>query len=227
MTTGDAVTIVLAGSVVGFDTVSFPQAMLSRPIVAATLGGAIAGSAMLGLLCGAILECFALETLPVGASRYPEWGSASLVGGALYADAPGASAGALAMAVILGLTGAWLGGWSMVRLRTLNAQRARRYHEAVARGDLRVIRGLQWSGMAADVLRGAALSAFVLGVALPLRDIAASTWDQSLDSTRFTLAIVAVAVAGSAVWKHFASVPNAKITMLTALVAGLALFFFT
>lgn len=229
MTPADTVAVVVVGAVVGFDTVSFPQAMLSRPIVAATLGGAIAGSAMLGLFCGAILECFALETLPVGASRYPEWGSASLVGGALYADAPGGSAGAgaLVMSVIVALSGAWLGGWSMVRLRTLNAQRARKNHDAVARGDRQVIRGLQLSGMAADLLRGAALTAVLLALALPLRDVAARAWSPSMSDTRLTVGIAAVAVAASAVWKHFSSVPNARIIMLASLVLSMALYFFT
>ena len=40
-----------------------------------------------GLLLGAALELIALETLPFGASRYPEWGSASVVGGAIFAIA--------------------------------------------------------------------------------------------------------------------------------------------
>ena len=227
MTPADTALVVLAGAIVGFDTVSFPQAMLSRPIVAATLGGAIAGSASMGLLCGAILECFALETLPVGASRYPEWGSASLVGGALYADSPGGSAGALVMSVIIGLSGAWLGGWSMVRLRTLNAARARRNHDAVASGDPRVILGLQLSGLTADLLRGAALTALLLAISLPLRDIAARGWTQSPDSTRLTLGIAAAAVAAGAVWKHFSSVPNARIIMFAAAILSVALVFFT
>ncbi|MGH7695194.1 MAG: PTS sugar transporter subunit IIC [Gemmatimonadaceae bacterium] len=227
MTPGDTATVVLAGAAVGFDTVSFPQAMLSRPIVASTLGGAIAGSASLGLLCGAILECFALETLPVGASRYPEWGSASVVGGALFADAPAGAVGALVISVIVGLSGAWLGGWSMVRLRTMNAQRARRNHEAVARGDARVIEGLQFSGLLADLLRGAALTAVLLGLSLPLRDLASRGWSPSMPGTRLTVAITAVAVAASAVWKHFSNVPNARIIMLVALVASATLYFLT
>lgn len=229
MTPGDAVVVVLAGAAVGLDTVSFPQAMLSRPIVASTLGGAIGGSAVLGLFCGAILECFALETLPVGASRYPEWGSASLVGGALYADASGGSpsAGALVMAIIIALSGAWLGGWSMVRLRTMNAQRARKNHDAVARGDPRVIRGLQWSGLAADLLRGAALSAILLALALPVRDVAARAWHAPIADTRLTVGIAAVAVAAGAVWKHFSGVPNGRVIMLVSLVVSMALYFFT
>lgn len=225
MTGIDALVIVLVGAVVGFDTVSFPQAMLARPIVAATLGGAIAGSALLGVLCGAILECFALETLPVGASRYPEWGSASVVGGAILADAPSANAGALIVAVLVALGGAWLGGWSMVELRSHNARRARRQHDAVARGEWKVIRGLHVAGLISDLLRGAALTAVILAISLPLRDAALRSWPHSFANTALMVAITAVAVAASAVWKHFSAVPLARPIMVAALVAGLALSF--
>jgi mannose/fructose/N-acetylgalactosamine-specific phosphotransferase system component IIC len=225
MTGVDAVAIVLVGAIVGFDTVSFPQAMIARPIVAATLGGALGGSVMLGVLCGAVLECFALETLPVGASRYPEWGSASLVGGAIFADTPTGSAGALIIAVLVALSGAWLGGWSMVELRTLNAKRARRQHDAVASGEWKVIRHLQVSGLVSDLLRGAALSAVLLALALPLRDAALRSWPHSMANTRLIVAVAATAVAASAVWKHFSGVPFARPIMFGALVVGLALSF--
>jgi PTS system mannose-specific IIC component len=217
--------IVLVGALVGFDTVSFPQAMLSRPIVAATLGGALTGSATLGVLCGVMLECFALETLPVGASRYPEWGSASLVGGAIFADTPSETAGALVIGVVVALSGAWLGGWSMVQLRTLNAKRARRRHDAVERGEWRVIRTLQVTGLAADFLRAAALTAVLLALALPLRDAALRTWPHSMAETRVIVAVTASAVATSAVWKHFSAIPLARPIMVVTLAAGLALFF--
>jgi PTS system mannose-specific IIC component len=89
MTIADIAIISLLGAVLGLDTVSFPQAMLSRPIVACTLTAGFLGAAPAGLLLGALVEAFALETLPVGASRYPEWGSSSAVGGALISAAPG------------------------------------------------------------------------------------------------------------------------------------------
>jgi PTS system mannose-specific IIC component len=225
MTGAEIVAIVLVGALVGFDTVSFPQAMLSRPIVAATLGGTLAGSAILGVLCGAILECFALETLPVGASRYPEWGSASVVAGALLADTPRGTAGALMIAVLVALSGAWLGGWSMVELRTINAKRARRQHDAVARGEWPVIRQLQMRGLASDLLRGAAVTTVLLALALPLRDAALRSWPYSMASTRFIVAVAATAVAASAVWKHFSAVPYARPIIFVALVTGLVLFF--
>ena len=82
----DLLPIALLGAVLGMDVVTFPQAMISRPIVAATLAGAFVGNASAGLVMGAVLELLALEMLPFGAARYPEWGSASVVGGALYAS---------------------------------------------------------------------------------------------------------------------------------------------
>ena len=81
--------LALLGAVLGLDVVSFPQAMISRPLVAATAAALLLGDPVSGLLVGATLEMFALETLPFGASRYPEWGSAAVVGGGAgaYLDA--------------------------------------------------------------------------------------------------------------------------------------------
>lgn len=228
MTAADLLPLVLLGAVIGFDTVSFPQAMLARPIVAATLGGALVGSALLGALCGAILECFALETLPVGASRYPEWGSASVVAGAMVGDAHAATVDALLIAVIVALAGAWLGGWSMVQLRSLNARRVRRSQDAIARGDGRVIRNLHLQGLLADLLRGAALTSVLLAIALPLRDVSErASQGLTLSVGRPMLAMVAVAVAVSAVWKHFAGVPYARAIIAVALASSVAWFFLT
>jgi mannose/fructose/N-acetylgalactosamine-specific phosphotransferase system component IIC len=50
----------LLGAVLGTDVVSFPQAMVSRPIVAATLAGWIGGSVTDGLLAGVVLEMMAM-----------------------------------------------------------------------------------------------------------------------------------------------------------------------
>src|SRR5688500_18261909 len=92
--------VTLLGAVLGLDTVSFPQAMLARPLVAATLGGTLMGDPVSGLLAGAALELIAVETLPFGASRYPEWGSASVVGGALFASHPAHPSGAMTLAIV-------------------------------------------------------------------------------------------------------------------------------
>ena len=79
--------VACSAALLGLDVVSFPQMMISRPLVGATLAGAFVGDPATGLLVGATLELIALATLPFGASRYPEWGSAAVVGGAIAARA--------------------------------------------------------------------------------------------------------------------------------------------
>src|SRR5688572_22349263 len=157
--TGALLPVTLLGSVLGLDTVSFPQAMLSRPLVAATLGGSLIGSPMSGLLAGAALELIAVETLPFGASRYPEWGSASVVGGALFASHPEHPPGAMTMAIVAALATAWFGGWTMVKLRQRNAVWAHQSQRALDAGARGAVISLQLKGMTGDVVRGALLTA--------------------------------------------------------------------
>lgn len=196
--------VVLIGAVVGLDCVSFPQAMVSRPLVAATLAGAVCGSTGSGLLVGLLLECFALETMPFGASRYPEWGPAAVAAG-VVAAAPGgdpeASARIVPFAVLAGLGAAVLGGRSLVLLRKFNLSVAVRRRDDIAAGDAPAIVGLQWIGLVADFLRGGAVTAAFVLVLVPARDVVAS-----LSGSPGALAVaiagtVAVGVAGGAVWK--------------------------
>ena len=91
--------LAMLGGLLGLDVVCFPQMMISRPLVGATIAGAFVGDATTGMLVGVTLELIALATLPFGASRYPEWGSAAVVGGALFVDYPSQPAGAMTMAV--------------------------------------------------------------------------------------------------------------------------------
>jgi len=212
----------LLGAVLGLDVVCFPQAMFSRPIVAATLGGALLGAPGPGLLLGVTLECFALESLPFGASRYPEWGSSSVVGGALVAmpAAQSRAAGALLLAVVVTMAWAWVGGWSMVQLRRLNARWARQRHEAVARGSRRTIIGLQLYGMTADLVRGALMTAVGLVLFVPLMDLALPRWSSPDVLTRAVLVTLAGVAAAGAVHKVFHVVPGARWYMLGGLALG-------
>lgn len=215
--------IALLGAVLGLDVVSFPQAMLSRPLVAATLTGAFLGAPEAGLLLGATLECFALESLPFGASRYPEWGSSSAVGGALVSLPAAKGAGALVIAVVVTLFWAWLGGWSMVQLRRLNARWARQRHEAVARGSRRTVIGLQLYGMTADLLRGGLMTASGVAIGAPLLQFAIPRWHLPETLTRGVLMVLAGIVAAGATHKVFHIVPGARWYMLGGLALGLTL----
>lgn len=79
------------GGIVGLDATSFPQAMVSRPLVAGTLAGLVFGRPAAGLLVGAILEMFSLVILPFGAARYPESGTAAAAAAAAYANVTSAT----------------------------------------------------------------------------------------------------------------------------------------
>ncbi len=166
------VTLVLLlawGTVVAVDLVTWPQAMLARPLVAGGIAGWLAGDAPTGLALGAIFELFALDVLPVGATRYPDYGPATVAAVTLAAGtAWPARAG---LAVLLGLGLAALGGWSMLRLRAANAQALQGKVAALAAGQASAIRGLWWGGITRDVVRGLGLTALGLVLAVALRRV--------------------------------------------------------
>ena len=215
--------LALLGAVLGLDVVSFPQAMISRPLVAATAAATLLGEPGRGLLIGATLEMFALETLPFGASRYPEWGSAAVIGGGLFAMNPESSPGGLTIAVLAALVAAWVGGWSMVQLRKLNARLARARHDAVASGSKRVVEGLQVFGLTADLVRGGALTAAFLAIAIPAQQFMITRWNSDPRVSRAVVVAVAASVAAGAVWKVVHAAPAARWLLLGGLGVGLAL----
>ena len=221
--TAALVPVTLLGALVGLDTVSFPQAMLSRPLVAATLGGAMTGSAIGGLLVGAALELIAHETLPFGASRYPEWGSASVVGGALFASAPAPLAGAMAVALLAALTTAWIGGWTMVKLRQLNARWATQSRDALDAGARGTVIGLQLRGLTADLVRGALLTAISFMVFAPLNERLLALWTIDSRTSRALVVGVATSVAIAASWKLFHGNTLARWTFAAGFAVGLLL----
>lgn len=217
----DLVPLTLLGAVIGLDTVSFPQAMLSRPLVAATLGGAMVGSPLHGLLVGAALELIAHETLPFGASRYPEWGSASVVAGALFARSPTPPAGSMALALLAGLATAWVGGWTMVKLRQLNARWATSARGALDAGARGTVIGLQLRGMTADLARAAMLTAASLAVFVPLNERSVAIWTLDARFSRAFTVAVATSVAVAATWKLFHGNTSARWTFAVGLTIGL------
>jgi mannose/fructose/N-acetylgalactosamine-specific phosphotransferase system component IIC len=210
----------LLGAVCGLDVVSFPQAMISRPLVAATASGALAGRVEQGLLVGAILELVALETLPFGASRYPEWGSAAVVAGALAASNPLGRPGTLSVSILAALATAWIGGWTMIAIRRLNALRARRHQTELNAGSASTVVGLQLSGLVVDGLRGALLTLLALAFFRPVAALAMTRWDLDGRTTRAVVVGVAASVTGAAVWKVFHSTSGTRVLFGAGLLAG-------
>jgi mannose/fructose/N-acetylgalactosamine-specific phosphotransferase system component IIC len=218
----DAFRLALLGAILGLDMVSFPQAQICRPLVAATLGGAFMGDASIGLICGVLLELFAHETLPFGASRYPEWGSSSAVAGA--AAAAGSTVGsaplALLFAVPFGLLVALLGSLSMVQLRQFNAMLAHRRLDALARGSSRTVTGLQVAGATADLMRAGGIAGTAALIALPLvRWIAVQPAPLAPYAVPMLTALGGAAAAGAA-WKMFHATAGTRWYGLAGLAVG-------
>jgi mannose/fructose/N-acetylgalactosamine-specific phosphotransferase system component IIC len=219
----DVLPIAMLGGLLGLDVVGFPQAMISRPLVAATLSGALVGEAFSGMLIGAALELIALETLPFGAAKYPEWGSAATVGGALFASHSSHPAGSMTMAVIASIATGWIGAWTMYQLRRLNAYEAHRHRRGLDAGARGTIIGLQLTGLSLDLLRGMLLTGLMYVTFRPLMTMVIAVWDMDAMVSRSLVVGVSASVAMGAAWKLFHSVPRARLAFLVGLVIGVLL----
>src|SRR3954471_14228937 len=109
LTPAETAAAALLGGLLALDGTSVGQVMVSRPLVAASLGGLVVGHPAAGMAIGVVLEALHLAVLPVGASRYPEGGPAAAVAGAAYAAyAPaGGGSAALLAAVLFALAMEW------------------------------------------------------------------------------------------------------------------------
>ena len=222
-----ALPIAMLGALLGLDVVSFPQAMVSRPIVAATLAGAFIGHPPAGLLIGVVLELIALDTLPFGASRYPEWGSAGVVGGALFAAQPPGAPGALPASLLAALLTASISGWSMVVLRRIIATRLERTRDSIEMGSRDALMGLHLSGMTLDLLRGALVTTLGMIVFSSLVRAIVAVWGSESAPSRAVVVVVAAIVAGGALWKVFHSVRHVLWFFLGGLVVSMVLMAMT
>ncbi|MDQ3224334.1 MAG: PTS sugar transporter subunit IIC [Gemmatimonadota bacterium] len=152
------------GTLVGLDLVSVPQAMIARPLVAGTVAGWLIGDVQTGLRLGVLFELFALDVLPVGAVRYPDYGPPTVA--AVVLGAGSIWQLGLGLSVALGLLLALVGGWSLQVVRRWNARAIQQRAAALAAGESSAIRRLQYGGLLRDSLRGLTLT--LLGVALAL-----------------------------------------------------------
>jgi mannose/fructose/N-acetylgalactosamine-specific phosphotransferase system component IIC len=186
------VLILIWGTVVGLDLVSVPQGLLSRPLVAATVAGFICGNTTGGLVAGLVLELYALDVLPIGAARYPDFSVAAVAGGVAAALVPAAvAAGA---AGLVGLPMAAVGGWTLQKLRRRNAVSVQRRLDRIAHGDARAIWELQRNGILRDALRSFALALVGVGVALV---VALIPWELFTHARILSRAVLAGGVAAA------------------------------
>jgi PTS system mannose-specific IIC component len=211
----------MLGGLLGLDVVCFPQMMISRPLVGATLAGAFVGDTATGMLVGVTLELIALATLPFGASRYPEWGSAGVVGGAIAAALHMEPAGTITVGVLATLATAWVGGWTLVKLRQFNAWLARRKRAGLEAGSRGTVVGLQLVGLTSDLLRAMALTAVAYALLFPVSRAAVGLWSFNENLSRAITVGAASAVAAAAAWTIFHSARGARWYFAGGVVLGL------
>jgi PTS system mannose-specific IIC component len=189
--------VALLGGLVGLDTTSFPQAMISRPIIAGTLTGAVFGRPLEGVLVGFVLEAFSLLILPVGAVRYPESGTAAVAATSAYVTvAPAAvSPGTLALVVAFGLAWEWVAAGTVVLLRRGNGQILLEEGGVTARE----LERRHLTAMTVDFVRGAVVAATGGLIAAGLLQLLGPLWSLDGSLTMAALATLSAAMIGTAV----------------------------
>ncbi len=177
----------------GLDLVSVLQALFSRPLVVGVGTGLLLNDPETGLRVGAMLELFALDVVPVGSSRYPDFGAATAA--ATLAVAGASWDGALGVATGLGLALGWLAGTTLPATRRLNARVVRAHADRLSAGDPRAIAGVQWTCLGFDAGRSGLVAALALAAGWGVR---ASGWAPEPALGR-SLTAVALGGAGWAV----------------------------
>lgn len=208
--------------VAGMDQNAWPQAMVARPLVAATAGGWLLGDPAAGFLVGAFLELLTLRRLPFGGARCPDLGPASVVGGAAHAGAADAVTGGGGMAALLGAALVawglgWLGEITVQMLRRLSAWTLRDGEELARRPEM--LERRQRLLAAADFLRGAALgAAFAVPGLIAVRLVAGGGgWPAGV------LAAAALGAAAGAGARSVGTGGRGQLLVVAGAAAGLAL----
>ena len=185
--------LALLGGMIGLDATSFPQAMLSRPLVAASLTGMILGQPLAGIAVGAVLETFALVVLPVGAARYPETGTAAVSAAAAFSMLAPASAGGLLLALAFGMYWERVAGASVILARRWNESMvASRTHMSAER-----LERLHLTAISIDFLRGAGIATAGALLGGFLLRLIAPFWGMGTSTTLALIGVCAAAMLGA------------------------------
>jgi PTS system mannose-specific IIC component len=154
------------GAIAYLDRTAAFQVMLHRPLIVATVMGAVFGDVFAGAQAGAIMELFYLARMPVGASIPPDDTGAAMFAGAACATASsavGLSTGSFAAILLLSVPCAEVGKSVDRVARRINGRIATLTAEAVERGDSRAVEHGLHAGVTLFALSGALLTLIFTG----------------------------------------------------------------
>ena len=209
--------LVLLGGVVAVDGTSFGQFMVSRPFVAATIGGWLIGDPMQGAAIGVVLEAFHIAVLPVGAAKYPEGGPPAVAAGAVYAAADPAT-GTLLLLVAFALGLEWIGGESVRLIRIANVRLISA--RSGKRRSARYLERMHLIAIGADFVRGMLLVVVGLIVLVAVERLLVPLWAlEEAITTMMATAIIAglfasaLRIVGSRIWFAAAGAAGALVLL--------------
>src|SRR3989449_3946905 len=141
--------------------------MIAGPRVAGPIAGAILGDRATGLELGVLFELFQYDVMPMGATRYPEYGPAT-VAAVSTAHAAAGTLG-LGLGALVGLVTGMLGGLSMYVVRRATQRAVQAVAGRLEAGDVRLMVRLHVTAIARDALRAAVVTAAGLALAHVVR----------------------------------------------------------
>lgn len=162
------VALTLWAALTGVDLVAWPQQLFSRPVVAASGAGLLLGDLEAGFRVGVLLELFALEVLPIGAVKYPDYAGASVAGTVVAAGNPWTET--LGAAVILSLSLAMISQPLIDYGRRANARAVHRLAGELEHGNAAVLARLQHGGLLREFLRAVLTGVVGVAAAVMLRN---------------------------------------------------------
>jgi mannose/fructose/N-acetylgalactosamine-specific phosphotransferase system component IIC len=150
------------GGLVGLDTTAAWQVLLSHPLIACSLLGAVFGEPQLGLFFGIIFELVWLYDVPVGGARFPEGSLGSFVGLMIALSIMHNGAISESWLVLLScgyaVMVAYIFGYSIVRLRRFNVRLIGNADRFADKGDVRGVERAHRSGLLITYLYVGSLS---------------------------------------------------------------------
>ena len=155
------------GGICYLDRTAAFQVMLHRPLVVATVVGAIFGNLAAGAQVGTVLELFYLVRLPVGASIPPDDTGAAVFGGAAAAAASssiGLEQGSFAAILLLSVLCAETGKYADRFVRRMNGRIADLTIDLLGREDSRVVEHGLMAGVTLFAILGMALTFLFSGI---------------------------------------------------------------